>query len=453
MQSNRLTYCLLGVAALFALAALFGHPLISPDHALAFGLTPMLFGETAGAGVAEVMELITKQGKAWEAFKEANDARLKAIEEKGYAPADLTEKVDKINIDLAAIGKSMTELEKKAGRPEPGKEDATPEQAEYRKAFKGYLRGSVDQAELKAIQAKAMNSQTDTAGGYLVLPEMDAAIDRIAPTISAVYRLANVVTIGTSKYEKLVKTAGMSMRRIADGSAGGETTEPTYAKLAIEVFTAEVEPWVNQETLDDTIVDLEADLAMEAGIGFAEGAGAEFITGNGVGKARGIAAYTGIANASYAWGKIGYIVSGKSASFASSAPADKLIDLQHALKQQYRAGAVFLMNDATLGSVRQMKDGSGAYYLWQPDTTAGFGGRLLGSPVQIDDNVADIGAGSYSIAFGNFKRGYTIVNRQGTTLLRDPYTGKGVVKFNFRRRFGGGITNFEAIKLMKFATS
>jgi len=223
--------------------------------------------------------------------------------------------------------------------------------------------------------------------------------------------------------------------------------------LKIDVHTAEVEPWVHNETLEDAIIDLAADLADEAAIGFGEGSAAEYITGNGVGGARGIAAYTNVANSSYAWGSIGYIASGKSAAFTSVAPSDALISLQHALKSQYRTGAVWLTNDTTLGVMRQMKDGSGAYYLWQPDTTAGFGGRFLGYGVEVDDNVADLGAGSLSLAFGNFARGYTIVNRAGTTLIRDNLTSKGVTKFNFRRRFGGGVTNFEAIKLMKFATS
>ena len=298
-----------------------------------------------------------------------------------------------------------------------------------------------------------MNTGSDPDGGYLVIAEMDRAIDRIAPTVSPMYRIANVVTIGTKKYEKLVKKTGMAMRRVAEGGTGGETTEPGYAKISIEVHTAEVEPWVHNETLEDAFIDLEADLADEAGIGFAEGAGSEFITGNGVGKARGIAAYSNVANASYAWGSVGYIVSGKSAAFASVAPADKLVDLQHALKAQYRPGAVWMMNDATLGTVRQMKDGSGSYYLWQPDPLGAFGGRLLGHPVEVDDNFAAVAAGSYSLAFINPKRAYTIVNRAGTTLIRDNITAKGTTKFNFRRRFGGGITHFEAVKLMKFATS
>lgn len=400
----------------------------------------------------DITDLIESQGKAWAEFQKANDARIAAIESKGYAPSELTEKVEKINAELTAIGKQMTDIEKKAGRPGAEKNDPTPEQAEYRKAFKAYTRkGQVD--GLEDLQRKAMNTGSNPDGGWLVLPEMDTTIDRIAPTISSMYRIADVRTIGTAKYEKLVKTSGMAMRRVADGATGGETTEPVYAKIAIEVFTAEVEPWVYNETLEDAFINLESDLADEAAIGFAEGAGSEFITGNGVGKARGITSYTNVANASYTWGNIGYIASGKSAAFASVAPADKVVDLQHALKSQYRPGAVFLTNDSTLSKMRQIKDASGAYYLWQPDPAAAFGGRFLGHPVEIDDNFAAIGAGSYSLAFGNFKRGYAIVNRAGTTLIRDNITAKGTTKFNFRRRFGGGIVNYEAIKLMRFATS
>jgi len=400
----------------------------------------------------EVLDLIQKQGEAWEEFKKTNDSILQAKAD-GKTISDLQAKMDKINADMAEQRSQMTDIEKKAGRPQAEKSDTTPEQVEYRKAFGEYLRtGEGDGRALKEMGRKAMNSGTDSEGGYLVLPEMDLAIDRIAQTMGGMAPLADTITIGTQKWEKLVKTSGMAMRRVANGGTGGETTEPKFAKIEIEVFPAEVEPWIFNETLEDSRINLEADLANEAAIGFAEGANAEFITGNGVGKARGITAYTNVVNSSYAWGSVGYIRSGKSAAFTSVAPSDRLISLQHSLKAQYRQGAVFLTNDTTLATMRQMKDGSGAYYLWQPDTTAGFGGRFLGSPVVVDDNMPALGAGSYSLAFANFARAYKIVNRSGTTLIRDNITLKGQTKFNFRRRFGGGIVNYEAIKLMAFVT-
>lgn len=400
--------------------------------------------------MSDIADLIQKQGENFDAFKKANDERIERIE-KGLPTGDIDTKLTAINAELKQLAEDNKELQKRAGRKEV-ESSLTAEQHEYKEGLSKFIRTG-DDTGLKSLQLKAMNTGSDPDGGYTVLPEMDTAIDRVASTISAMYRLARVVNIGSAKWETLVKTSGMSMRRVAEGATGGETTNPKYSKIEIEAFEAEVEPWVYNATLQDSFIDLEADLALEAGIGFAEGLGAEFITGNGVGKARGITGYSNVANASYAWGSVGYIATGKSAAFASVAPADKVVSLQHALRSQYRPGAVFLMNDATLGTARQLKDQSGQYYLWNPDPAAGFGGRFLGSPVEIDDNMPDIAAGSYSVAYGNFARAYAIVNRSGTSLIRDNITAKGTTKFNFRRRVGGGITQFEALKLLRFATS
>lgn len=401
----------------------------------------------------EIKQLLEDQARVFEDFKKKNDDRLAAIESKGYAPADLTETVNKLNAAMSDIGKQITAIEAKSNRPHLGDvKGLSAEQLEHKQALGKFMRDN-DDAGLIAIHRKAMNSQSDPDGGYLVLPEIDREIDRVVPIISALGRLAKTVTIGSNKYEKRVKKTGMSMRRVADGAGSGETTEPTYANILIEAFTAEVEPWINNETLQDAFIDAEADLANEAAISFAEGAGSEFVAGNGVGKARGITAQTFVANASYAWGNVGYIASGASAAFAASNPSDNVVQLQHALKSQYRPGAAFIMADSTLGTLRQMKDASGNFYLWQPDPLGAFGGRILGSPVEVDDNMPVIAANSYSIAYGNWQRAYTVVNRVGTQLIRDNLTTKGVVKFNFRRRFGGNVHNFEAYKVMKFSTT
>ena len=352
----------------------------------------------------------------------------------------------------------IDDLEKRSGRPLLGGDSTktsrirTAEQEEHKTAFGTYLRKGDDSA-LRDIEKKAMNSGTDPEGGYLVIPEMDDDIDRIAPTISAFYGLAAVKRIKSNKWAKRVKTSGMAARRVAEGGTGGETTEPRYAKIEVEVFPMECEPWVYNDTLEDADGDLEMDLGEEAGIAFGELMGSEFVSGTGLGESRGILGYTEVANSSYSWGNVGYIVSGKSAAFASVAPADNLLDLVHSLKPQYRRGATWVMNDATLGEVRKLKDQSGSYYLFQPDPSGEFAGRLFGYPVAVDDNMPDIGAGSLSIAFGNWKRAYQIIVRRGTRLIRDPYTSKGTTKFNFTRRMGGGVKNFEAYKLMKFATN
>lgn len=401
----------------------------------------------------ELKTLIEDQGRAWEEFKSANDARLAAIESKGYAPADVVEKVGTINADVIRLTGEISDIMKKMNRPgrASGEKTLTPDEQEHKDALARYLRDGKD-AGLHDLERKAMSSGSDPDGGYVIDSEMDSAIDRIAGTISGMRSVANVRTIGSASYKKLVKTRGVSGGWLAEAATSSESTEPQYAQLEIVAHKMYAEPWVPNEMLEDAIYDLEMDLADEAGITFGETEGAAFITGTGVGSPRGIAAYTSVANASYAWGSVGYIASGAAGAFATSAPADKFIALQHALRAQYRPGAAWLMNDSTLGTARQMKDGSGAYYLWNPDPAAGFGGRFLGSPVVIDDNVADIAANSLSVFYGNFRRAYTIVDRRGIAVIRDPFTKKGVTKFHFSRRVGGGIVNFEALKAMKFAT-
>lgn len=401
----------------------------------------------------EIKQAIDAQGRAWEEFKSTNDARLKALEAK-QSTADLDAKLARINDDFTKMNAELVELAKKAARPaaDGDKNDQTPEQKEYKQAFGRFLRKG-DTNGLDELQRKAYNSGSGPDGGFIVLPEYDTEITRVVGVISAIGRLAQTITIGSNSYKKMVKKSGLAARRVGEGATGGESTNASFAELEFTPHTAECEPWVHNETLEDAIIDLEMDLANEAAIAFGELAGSEFAVGTGVGSARGITAYDTVANASYAWGKVGYTVTGQSGAFAASNPGDDLIDLQHALKQQYRPGAAWVMADSVLSTVRQMKDGSGAFYLWQPDPLAGFGGRLLGSPVEVDDNMPAVGADSLSIAYGDFRQGYLVVNRSGTVVIRDNVTAKGKTKFNFRRRFGGGIKNFEAIKLLKFGTS
>jgi len=402
----------------------------------------------------QIKPLIEAQGRAFEEFKKANDARIKAIEEKGFAPADLVGKVETINGELTKLGKELAEVAKKTNRPGAGAGEGneTPEQTEHKQAFRTFLRKGIDN-DLSSLERKAMGRGSDVDGGYLVLPEMVSEIDRIAMTVSSMRGLADVRTIGSNSLRFRVKTRGVGANWIGESEVSGETQESQYAQLEILAEEIEAEPWVYNDTLEDADINLEADLADEAGISFGEAEGVAFITGNGVKKPRGILGYTNVANSSYAWGKVGYIASGASGAFANTNPADKIIDLLHALKATYRNGANLLMADTTLAEVRKLKDGSGNYYLFNPDPTGDFAGLVLGKPVVIDDNMPAIGANSYSIAYANFKRAYRILDRRGIALIRDNITTKGTTKFNFRKRVGGGIRNFEAIKLMKFGTS
>lgn len=430
-----------------AIAMAFGYHV--PVEATAIGL--MAVGDTENVGL-ELKQLLQKQGENFEEFKRTNEELMKKKAD-GQAVADIEAKLANIDKEFIQLTKDIGEIAKKQNRPAaPGADGLTEEQQEHKQAFRTFLRKG-DSNGLASLEKKVFQRGSDVDGGYLIDGEMDAEIDRVAGTVSVIRSLADVRTIGKESLSSRTKTSGTAARWVGEGEAGGETTNPKYAKIEIVAEEMEIEPWVYNSALEDADFNVEADIMQEAGIGFGEGEGAAFVTGDGIKKPRGFLTHNVVANSSYAWGKVGYIASGGSGAFASSNPGDNIIDLIHSLKSQYRNGAVMVMADTTLAALRKIKDGSGNFYLFNPDPTGEFAGLVLGKPVVIDDNMPAIAANSYSIAFANWQRAYRIVDRRGITLIRDNITEKGTTKFNMRKRVGGGIKNFEAIKLMKFAAS
>lgn len=399
----------------------------------------------------ELKETIQALGKAFDAFKAENDARLKEIEKKGAADPLLTEKVDKINADIAqlsALKKQLDTLETVVAQgqfPGGGKNEMDRVKAQHKDAFAKFFRKGAE-GGLRDLEIQAgLSTLSDPDGGFLVPEDYEQAIDRVALSVSAMRRLATVRTIGTDTFKKLVNQGGASSGWVGEKGARAETNTPTLTEIAINTKEIYAMPAATQTLLDDSRVDIAGWLADEVSIEFSEQESEAFIHGNGVEQPRGIAAYPMVANSSYVWGKVGYITSGN-ASLVND--LDKLIDLQHALKPVYRNGAAWLMNDATLATIRKMKDGDGNY-VWVPGLKDGAPDTLLGKPVEIDDNVDDIGAGKYPIFFANFKRAYLIIDRQGVRVLRDPYTSKPYVLFYTTKRVGGGIVMYEAIKALK----
>jgi HK97 family phage major capsid protein len=401
----------------------------------------------------ELKETIESIGRAFEQFKAENDARLKEIEKKGHVDPLLAEKVEKINADISALGEMKKQLEAietavARGQFAGGGSAKDQEVISRAKAFIHLMRGNIESVKDINIQASA-STLSDPDGGFTVPEEVDTAIDRVQGTLSSMRRLATVRGISTDTYKKLVNQGGATSGWVAEKGSRAETSTPTLAEIAINTKELYAMPYATQTLLDDSRIDIGAWLAEEVGVEFNDEEGDAFIRGDGVSKPKGIAAYTMIANASYAWGKVGYIASGH-ASLLNN--CDKLIDLQHALKTSYRNGAAFLMNDSTCQTIRKLKDGDGNY-IWRPGLIEGAPDVLLGKPVEYDDNVDDIGAGKYPIFYANFKRAYLIIDRFGTRVLRDPYTAKPYVAFYTTKRVGGGIVMYEAIKAFKIAAS
>ncbi len=399
-------------------------------------------------------ELIGKINTAFEAFKEANDARLKGIENK-FDDVVQSEKVDRINADIGKLQTALDEINAAVAAGKiggAGNDTGTAEQREHAKAFDRFFRKGVENG-LRELEVKAAAStSSDPDGGFVTPKQTEATIDRVLGTVSAMRQIARVLSISAGTYKKLVGQGGATSGWVGEKESRTETNTPTLAALEFPAMELYANPAATQTLLDDASVDIAQWLADEVAIEFAEEEGAAFVSGNGINKPRGILDYTTVANASYAWGKLGYIATGAAADFNTEDSADALIDLTMALKQGYRNNARWMMNRTVQGKVRKFKDDQDNY-LWQPGIQAGQPATLLGYPITDDDNMSDVGSNAYPVAFGDFQRGYLIVDRSGIRVLRDPYTNKPYVMFYTTKRVGGGVQNFEAIKLLKCASS
>lgn len=390
--------------------------------------------------------------EGFEAFKETNDRRLAEMEKKQVADALTIEKLGRIDKAMDEQKKLLDRLALKGARPPLGRPGVSAADAlEHKVAFEAYIRRG-DETNLRQIEAKAMSIGTGADGGYTVTPELDAEIGRRLSVVSPIRALATVRQVSTAVLKKPFATSGMATGWAGETAARPQTSSAQLAELAFPVMELYAMPAATQALLDDSAVDIEAWMSSEIEIAFAEQEGAAFVNGDGVTQPSGFLTAPKVADASWSWGKLGYVATGVAGGFASSGPSDVLIDTVYALKAGYRQNATVVMNRKTQNQIRRFKDANGNY-LWLPPTGPGQPASLMGYPVVEAEDMPNIGTDSNSIAIGDFRAGYLVVDRLGVRVLRDPYSAKPYVLFYTTKRVGGGVQNFEAIKLVKFGTA
>lgn len=402
------------------------------------------------AGAARLGHEIDDLARAFEAFKETNDRRLDEIERRGAADAVTTDKLARIDRALDDTRRTIDELALKSVRPQLGGAAArTGAGLQHQAAFEGYVRKG-EAHGLRDIEAKALSVGSDPDGGYLVPDETERAVNSALKDISPIRAIAGVRQVSGSVYKKPFAITGADTGWVGEAAARPQTAAPTLAELTFPTMELYAMPAATQSLLDDSAVNIDQWLAEEVRASFAEQEGTAFVTGDGTNKPKGFLAYATVANGSWSWGNIGFIATGAAGAFAATDPGDKLIDLAYAVKAGYRANGRFVMSRSTQSVIRKMKDADGTY-LWQPSLEAGAPSTLLGYPVAESEDMPDIAANSLSVAFGDFSRGYLIVDRVGIRVLRDPYSSKPYVLFYTTKRVGGGVQDFDAIKLLKFS--
>lgn len=365
-----------------------------------------------------------------------------------FDAAGLAADVAALRGDVAGLKAQVDGAQRAASRPAlDGAKAADPASIAFTER---YLRRGLD----AGLELKSVSGATGPEGGFAVPREIDAAIEALLKSISPIRAIANVVQTGSAGYRKLVTTTGAASGWVSEAAARPETATPAFQEIAPPGGFLYANPAATQAMLEDAQFSVEEWLAEEIAREFARAEGAAFITGNGTNRPKGFTTYatTSEADGVRAFGTLQYVAAGAAGGFAAANPQDRLIDLIHALKPAYRQGAVFVMASDTLARVRKMKTSDGSF-IWQPGLAAGVPATLLGYPVVEAEDMPTVAADSLSIAFGNFRAGYTIADRGETGILRDPYSNKPFVHFYATRRVGGAVVNSEAIKLMKFSAS
>lgn len=437
----------------------------------------------------EIDAIVAELNKAFEDFKSKNEQEIKEIKAGiQAAPADLTkvnEALDKlqeahnaVEAKRAAEAKRLEDLEKKLNRPNLGGDDKVAVErkefntvlaanaAERKKAFvpldeTGYVEYKAAQdhylregkENLTSEERKVMSVGSDPDGGYFVTPDLSGRIITKVYETTPMRQVASQQTISTDALEGIEDTDEAGAGYAGELAVSANADTPQVGKWSIPVFWIDTEPKATQQLLDDAAVDIEAWLSAKVADKFSRFENAEFVTGAAA-KIRGITGYTMAADSGsgVTWGSLGYVATGTSGGFPASNPADKIHDLIGLLKDAYLMNARFMTRRAVVTSIRKFKDGQGNY-LWQPSLAAGVPETIAGYPMTRAEDMPAVGADSLSLAFGDFKAGYQIVDRQGIRVLRDPYTAKPYIKLYTTKRVGGGVLNFEAIKFLKFGTS
>ncbi len=357
--------------------------------------------------------------------------------------ADLSEKLHKQEERLTMLDQKTA----RAARPALSTTAAELD-APHQKAFDAYIRSGDDDA-LRGLQmeGKAMSTAVNSDGGYLVDPQTAETIKSTLASTASIRAIANVVNVEATSFDVLIDQNDTGAGWADEASPTAETGTPTIDRISIALYELNAMPKISQRLLDDTAFDVENWLAGRIGDKFARAEAESFVAGDGIDKPRGFLNHTAVADASWTWGNLGFVATGSAADVGNG---DALIDLVYALDAQYRAKGTFVLNSRTAGALRKLKDSDGRH-LWSDGFTAGEPARLLGYPVLIAEDMPDIAADAFPIAFGDFSAGYTIAERPDLRILRDPFSAKPHVLFYATKRVGGDVSDFAAIKLLRCA--
>ena len=417
--------------------------------------------------MTELSKTIDSIATAFEEYKSTNDARIEAIKA-GKGTAELDAKLARMDAAIDNMGEVKSKLEAMETRmSRPGAygegESTSREAAEYKGAFLNWMRSPTDQERQQKVTAAQRNLETRAAdartstgasGGFALPEEIERTIAKIGLDVSPIRSLATVRTVGTPDYKELIDVNGAAFEWIGETDTRAQTNTPDLAEIAPTFGMASAKPQATEESLDDLFFDVENWLIQSAAEAIYAGEGVAFVSGNGTKKPKGFLAGPAplsTADSSRAFGTLQYIASAQAAAMPTS--PDVFFDMIYSLRARYRANATWVTSKAVLATIRKYKEATTNAYMWQPALAAGQPSSFAGFPMVEAEDMPAVGAGTFPLAFGDFREGYLICDRVGMRMTRDEITTPGYVKFYIRKRVGGVLRNTQAIKLLKIAAS
>jgi HK97 family phage major capsid protein len=448
------------------------------------------------ASIREIAEKSTSMGaEAKEQLAKLGDETSKKLAEVQAKSLETEAETKKLQSEIELVKKDYEDMYKKANRlnvTNSGLDEFAETKSKFKNEFSQYLRKGVapssdalnelatafvkktidtnDELALKnAIynmvneqgneqgkgfyyfnDVKSMVAGSNPDGGYLVRPDQrsDVNVTRIFES-SPMRAVAGIITTGTDRVELPIDdNEGVSGGWVGEVQSRPSTGTPQVGTLTIAVHEQYAKPLITQKMLDDAAINVEAWLASKTDEKLMRDENTAFVSGNGAAKPKGFLSYAAWATPGvYERNKLEQINSGTSGVIT----ADGLIKLKGALLEAYQPGAVFMMKRDSFTDVMLLKDGAGRYLLNDRALAEGADVRLLGKPLYFADDMQAVAADALSVAYGNFGVGYTIVDRTGLRILRDPYSAKPLIEFYTTKRVGGDVTNYQAIKIQKLA--
>lgn len=397
--------------------------------------------------IKKMTETVEKMGSANSDFREAMEAKIKALEEKGHVPADLQEKLEKQSNAIGSLEDDLMSLKAKSENSEAAKEESNIEQ---KSLWNKYIRGGEKALSAEESQKfydfnrqhnqKAMFTASGADGGFTVRPQFSNQITESVKESSPIRQIADVMTIGTKEWVDLYDESDVGFGWVGERESRTETTTGSIDEIIIPANEMYAEPSIYSNTLEDSEINLENYLQGKVASKFARAEGTAFVSGNDPKQPKGFNSYA----AGSGFNMLEDITTDGSGVIAFP----DLIEIVDSLLDPYKSNATWVMNKETRSAIRQLVD-SDLRPLWEPNVQAGQPALLLGYRVVAAVDMPAISAGNLSVAFGDFRQGYKIVDRSGIKILRDNITEKGKILYYTTRRVGGGVQDFQAIKRLK----